>query len=74
MKLKAFPLLRRRSQLCLVRTKSKWGKEYHYSPRGNLLVRLSKTLNISVSDAYGLLLEERSYLLKHPQEITIRGH
>jgi hypothetical protein len=74
MRLKAFPLLRRRSQLPMLRTKTKWGKEYHYSPRGNLLVRVSKQLGISIEDAYHQIITEREYLLSHPQEITIRGH
>lgn len=74
MKLKAFPLLRRRSQLCLVRTKSRWGKDYYYRPRGNLLRRISKQLGITLESAYDQLLTEREYLLSHPQEIAIRGH
>jgi hypothetical protein len=74
MKLKAFPLMRRRSQLPMLRITTKWGEVYHYRPRGNLLVRISKQLGISLEDAYDQILTEREYLISHPQEIALRGH
>jgi hypothetical protein len=60
----AYYLLHRESRAAMLRTKTSWGKPYHYSPRGNLLKRISRTLNISVEDAYHMLIKEREYLLK----------
>jgi energy-converting hydrogenase A subunit M len=48
----------------MLRIKTRWGKPYEYRPRGNLLRRISKTLNISLEEAYDMLLKEREYLLQ----------
>lgn len=64
MRTPAYYLLRQRSKNAMLRTKTRWGKAYQYRPRANLLKRISKTLNISIEDAYHMLIKEREYLLK----------
>ncbi len=64
MRTPAYYLLHRESRSAMLRTKTRWGKPYYYRPRGNLLRRISKTLNISLEEAYDMLLKEREYLLQ----------
>ncbi len=68
MRTPAYYLLRQRSKLAMLRTKTRWGKAYEYRPRGNLLRRISETLKISLEDAYDMLMKEREYLLKDKVE------
>jgi hypothetical protein len=65
MRTPAYYLLHRKSKSAMLRTKTRWGKAYQYRPRGNLLRRISKTLGISLEEAYDMLIKEREYLLKN---------
>lgn len=64
MQLRAYNLLSTRSRRAIVKTKGKFGRAYNYSPRGDLLLRLSQKLGLSLNDTYQLLMAEREYLLK----------
>jgi hypothetical protein len=64
MELKAYSLLGTCSRRAITRKRGKYGHLSHYVPRNSLLVRISWTLKISVSEAYSLLMSEREYLLR----------
>jgi len=64
MELKAYYRLSTRSRRAIAKTKGRFGKPYHYSPRGNLLMRLSRELGMSRDAVYSLLMQEREYILK----------
>lgn len=51
------------SRRALLKTKKRWGGNYHYSPRGPLLDRLSREMGWSREQVYNQLLEERRILL-----------
>lgn len=65
MLLRAYPLLGTTSQRAMIRTVWRYGRSYQYTPRANLLDRIGKTLGISKTAAYNLLMTEREYLLKN---------
>ena len=64
MQLRAYYLLSTRSRRAIVKTKGRFGRAYHYSPRGTLLNRLSRELGLSISEFYSLLMQERDHILK----------
>jgi hypothetical protein len=64
MELKAYYRLSTRSRRAIAKTKGRFGNPYHYSPRGNLLMRLSRELGMSRDAVYSLLMQEREYILK----------
>lgn len=64
MELKAYHRLSTRSRRAIAKTKGRFGNPYHYSPRGNLLMRLSRELGMSRDAVYSLLMQEREYILK----------
>lgn len=64
MELKAYYRLSTRSRRAITKTKGRFGNPYHYSPRGNLLMRLSRELGMSRDAVYSLLMQEREYILK----------
>jgi hypothetical protein len=64
MQLRAYYLLSTRSRRAIVKTKGRFGRAYHYSPRGTLLNRLSRELGLSISEVYSLLMQERDHILK----------
>lgn len=64
MELRAYYLLSTRSRRAIAKTKGRFGRPYQYSPRGTLLMRLSRELGMSLGDVYNLLMEEREYILK----------
>jgi hypothetical protein len=51
------------SRRALLKTKKRWGRTYHYSPRGPLLERLSRETGMNKEQVYAQLLEERRVLL-----------
>lgn len=63
MELKAYYRLSTRSRRAIAKTKGRFGRPYHYSPRGNLLTRLSRELGMSREAVYSLLMKEREFLL-----------
>jgi hypothetical protein len=67
MQLKAYYLLSTRSRRAIAKTKGRFGRPYHYSPRGTLLTRLSRELGMSRESVYSLLMRERDFLLKQKQ-------
>ncbi len=67
MQLRAYYLLSTRSRRAIAKTKGRFGRPYHYSPRGNLLTRLSRELGLSREAVYSLLMREREYILKSRQ-------
>jgi len=64
MQLRAYYLLSTRSRRAIAKTKGRFGRPYHYSPRGNLLTRLSRELGLSREAVYSLLMQEREFLLR----------
>jgi hypothetical protein len=64
MQLRAYYLLSTRSRRAIVKTKGRFGRAYHYSPRGTLLNRLSRELGLSREAVYSLLMQERDHILK----------
>lgn len=59
--------LSRRTRKCMIRKKWRWGKEYFYRPRSNLVRRISLEFNCSESEALSLLDDARKFVLKNPQ-------
>lgn len=53
-----------RSKRALVRQKKNWGNLYAYNPRGNLLQRLSKELNMPIQEVAAQLHRERNEILR----------
>ena len=64
MQLRAYPRLSTRSRRAIAKTKGRFGRVYNYSPRGTLLIRLSRELGMSREAVYSLLMQEREYILK----------
>jgi hypothetical protein len=60
-----YPKLSTRSRRAICKDKARWGKPYHYSPRGTLLQRLSRELGMSIQEVYQQLQKERAFLLKN---------
>ena len=63
MELRVYPRLSTGSKRALLRRKGHYGRLYRYSPRKNLLSRLSKELGIPEEGVFELLISERQYLL-----------
>ncbi len=63
MRLKIYPLLSTCSKRAFIKTKQRWGKPYQYSPRGDLLIRLSRELNMTKEQVLDQIYEERRYIL-----------
>jgi hypothetical protein len=63
MQLRAYYLLSTRSRRAIAKTKGRFGRPYHYSPRGTLLTRLSREFGMSRDAVYSLLMKEREFLL-----------
>ena len=51
-----YSVLKTNSRRALMKKTKKWGHPYHYEPRGDLLVNLSKRFNCSKEEAYQTLL------------------
>jgi hypothetical protein len=67
MQLELYPKLSTRSKRAILKTKKKWGRDYFYTPRMALLLRLSQETGKTVEEVYQQLLREREFLLKSPQ-------
>lgn len=52
-----------RSKRALTKTRGRWGHEYDYRPRGDLLVRLAQETGMSIEQVYNQLLKERMMLI-----------
>jgi hypothetical protein len=63
MELILYHKLSTRSRRALLKTKGRGGKQYCYSPRGDLLERLSRETGMSVDSVVSQLLKERKFLL-----------
>jgi hypothetical protein len=64
MELLLYERLSTRSRRALLRAKKQFGKTYHYSPRSDLLDRLSQETGMSIEQVYQQLKRERAYLLR----------
>lgn len=64
MMLTLYPKLSTRSRRAMMRVRKFNGKPYYYSPRGNLLERLSEETGLNIDQCYHQLMEEREYLLR----------
>lgn len=53
-----------RSRRAMLRVKKKWGHAYHYSPRSDLLQRLSQESHLTIEEVVVQLNKERDYLLR----------
>jgi hypothetical protein len=65
MELKLYPLLCTRSRRAILRTKKKWGGRYHYSPRIELIINLSRKTGLTQDEIRDQLSKEREWLIKH---------
>ena len=61
------PRLNKRSKSALRRRFKHYGRPYNYRPRYILLSRLSQELGWTVEQVFEQLLEEREFILKHPE-------
>jgi hypothetical protein len=64
MNLTLYPKLGTRSKKALTRKFSHWGKPYIYTPRGTLLLRLSRETGMTINQVRSQLEKEREYLLQ----------
>lgn len=64
MALELYFLLGTKSKKAIVRETGKFGKEYNYRPRGDLLERLSEKTGKSKEEIYNQLQRERKQLLE----------
>ena len=64
MKLVIFPLLCTRSRRAIRRTKGKFGHVYSYTPRADLVIRLSTKLGMTREDVLDQIQKEREYIIK----------
>ena len=64
MKLICYPLLQTTSRRALRREKTKWGRTYWYTPRADLLERLSHQTGMSKTQVFNQLMKERMYFLR----------
>jgi hypothetical protein len=56
--------LQTKSRRAIHKTKKRWGKRYQYSPRIDLLKRLSEETGMSVINVRNQLLRERAEILR----------
>ncbi len=63
MELVAYFKLSTCSKRAISRKKTRFGRDYQYSPRGRLLERLARELNMSKGAVLSQLMQEREYLL-----------
>lgn len=67
MNLICYPLLQKNSKLAIRRKKWRWGRNYFYNPRIDLLERLAYQLGWTEEQVREQLMREREFLLKYPQ-------
>jgi hypothetical protein len=65
MQLKCYPLMCEESQRCMRREKWRWGRTYTYTPKPNLIRRLSAELNMSADEVREQIAKEREFILKN---------
>lgn len=63
MKIIIYPRLGTCSRRAFLRTTTRYGRPYYYSPRGDLLVRLSQELGMTKAEVAEQLLQEREFLI-----------
>lgn len=66
--LELYYLLGTCSRRAIKKTKTSFGNEYRYRPRGDVLKRLSEQTGKSVEEVYNQLQRERQYLLDQRQQ------
>lgn len=64
MNLTLYPKLGTDSKKALTRKTGRWGKPYHYRPRGHLLERLARETGMTINQVRSQLEKEREYLLQ----------
>ena len=60
-------MLNKRSKVAIKRKRKRWGHPYLYTPRRDLLRRLSQQTGMTEEEVLYQLLEERQFLLKNPE-------
>ena len=65
MQLKIYPLLNGDSKKAMRREKKRFGKYYNYTPRANLVKRLSDQLNISEEEVRAQIVLERNFIINN---------
>jgi hypothetical protein len=65
MELKCYPLMQKPSQRCMRREKWRWGRNYTYIPKPNLIRRLSAELGITPDEVREQIALERAFILKN---------
>lgn len=65
MNLILYPLLSTRSKRAILRVRRRWGHPYIYTPKYELLSRLSQETGMSPDIVEQRLSEEREWLLRH---------
>lgn len=64
MEIQLYPKLATNSRKAFLKVKRRYGRSYHYKPRGDLLERLSKETGKTIDEVHEQLLRERAILLK----------
>lgn len=59
-----YPKLSTRSKRAILKIKKRYGRLYHYKPKGILLERLAKETGWTIDQVHDQLLRERAVLLK----------
>lgn len=59
-----YPKLSTRSKKAMCKLKKRYGRSYHYKPRGQLLERLAKETGLTIDQVHDQLLRERAVILK----------
>jgi hypothetical protein len=58
-----YPLLGTTSRRAMLRKKSRFGRNFNYRPRGNLLARLSQATGMPVEKVLSQIAREQQYFL-----------
>ena len=67
MELIVYPLLSAKSKKAIARAKKQFGRPYDYTPRRNLVYRLSVELGLSLEQVRLQIMDERAFILKNSQ-------
>lgn len=59
--------LARKTRLAMLRKKGRFGRDYDWNPRPNLVRRVSRELGINEEEAYDRLIAAKQYVRAHPQ-------
>lgn len=65
-----WPRVKRHTRLCMQRVKWRWGNKYIYTPRRDLVTRLSNELGLTPDQVRDRIKQESDYVKKYEQYYT----